>query len=33
MDRFKDFVRNMDESSKKLIELGENNWDKLVRCK
>lgn len=23
----------MDESTKKMIEIGENNWDKVSRCK
>jgi len=31
VDTFKDFVKNMDESSKKLIEIGENHWDKVSR--
>ncbi|XP_066923001.1 sorting nexin-18-like [Clytia hemisphaerica] len=31
VDTFKDFVKNMDESTKKMIEIGENNWDKVSR--
>ena len=33
VDKFKDFVRNMDDGTKKLIEIGESNWDKVSKCK
>ena len=31
VDVFKDFVKSMDDSTKKMIEIGENNWDKVSR--
>lgn len=31
VETFKDFVKSMDDSTKKMIEIGENNWDKVSR--
>ncbi|XP_057297849.1 sorting nexin-18-like [Hydractinia symbiolongicarpus] len=31
VDSFKDFVKNMDDGCKKMIEIGENHWDKVSR--
>ena len=31
MDNFKDFVQNMGEGCKKMIEIGEGNWDRVTK--